>query len=112
MPFFGNPNSGARCPTCGRRHRARRSAAPVQLPWHTLPLFAAPPRTRIGTSQSAVAATPPLARLVLLTGCCTAEGEPRPALLLPGRRAPVAYASMAEALAAKRALEAAYAATR
>ena len=46
-------------------------------------------------------------RLVLLHACRDAAGEPRAALPLPGRRAPVAYPSVAEAVAAKIAAEAA-----
>jgi hypothetical protein len=47
----------------------------------------------------------PNVRLVLLHGCADAEGNPRPALMIPGRRLPVAFRSIAAALAAKRAME-------
>lgn len=87
------------CPTCGRRHRRRRVLA--TLPWETSPLGAwrpiQPARTpRIG----------PEVRLVLLPGISTGDGDPRPALVVPGRRAPVAYATMAAAIRAKAAMEA------
>jgi len=45
--------------------------------------------------------------MVLLHGCPDAEGEPRPALLIAGRRLPVAFPTLATALAAKRSIEAA-----
>jgi hypothetical protein len=43
-----------------------------------------------------------LATLIYLPGAVTAEGEPRPALVIPGRRLPLAFRSMADALAAQR----------
>lgn len=86
------------CPTCGRRHRPRRIAA-TSAP---LPLFewtALPPR-------QARPSGPPV-RMLLLHGCPDAMGDPRPALLIPGRRLPVAFPTLAAALAAKRSMEAA-----
>lgn len=98
MPTLTAKPIDRRCPTCGRRHRQRRVLA--TLPWETSPLGAWRPiraaRTRIG----------PEVRLVLLPGISTGDGDPRPALVVPGRRAPVAYATMAAAIRAKAAMEA------
>jgi hypothetical protein len=84
------------CPTCGRLHRQRRAAARIT----PLPLFDwVPPPKRASSSA-------PIARLVLLHGCADAGGDPRPALVIPGRRWPVAFPNITAALAAKRAMEA------
>lgn len=85
--------TATRCPCCGRRSRARRAAEPAPAPlleW--------------GARQAAVGAI--RARVILHPALCDAAGEPRPCLLLPGRRAPVAFPNMAAALAALRTLEA------
>ena len=83
-----------RCPTCGRHHRVRRAArsdAPLPLfDWRPLS-----PR--------------PAVRLLMLHHDPNPEGEPRPALLLPGRRVPIPFRNLAAALAAKAAMEAAHA---
>lgn len=82
------------CPTCGRRHRASRSVRPDA----PLPLFEWMP--------------PALPRvvvpLVMVDGCPDAEGQPRPALLIPGSRIPRLFVNLAAALAAKNAMEAAH----
>lgn len=44
----------------------------------------------------------PVPPVIFLPGATTAEGEPRPALVIPGRRFPVAFPSLAAALAAQR----------
>lgn len=44
-------------------------------------------------------------RIVLLHGCPDADGEPRPALLMPGQRVPRAFPTLAAALAAQRQAE-------
>ncbi len=85
------------CPTCGRRHRPRRFAAPAA----PLPLFDWMPPATLPRRP----AGPPV-RVLLLHGCRDAEGEPRPALLIPGQRLPVAFRTIAAALAAKRDMEA------
>jgi hypothetical protein len=81
-----------RCPTCGWRHPARRAAHPDAqlslLDWY-------PPLP------------PPEMRLVMLHHDPDPDGEPRPALLLPGRRVPIPFRTIAAALAAKASLEAA-----
>jgi hypothetical protein len=83
------------CPTCGRRHRQRRVK-----PLATLPLFDWRPEPRhtlrIGPSP----------RLVLLADCPTADGEPRAGIVIPGRPLPIAFATMAAAVAALRQMEA------
>lgn len=48
-------------------------------------------------------ASRPVPKLILLSGAPTPDGDPRPALVIPGRRFPVVFASMADALAAQRA---------
>ncbi len=91
------------CPICGRRRRR----PPTPRAPAALPLF------EWAAAQRDPEASPPAgdhapggARLALLHACCDAAGEPRAALLVPGRRAPVVYPSVAEAIAAKAALEA------
>lgn len=82
------------CPTRGRRHHARRIAAPITQLAFTWP----PPPLR------------PVARdvrLLLLQAYPDAEGQPRPALLPAGARLPVLFNTIAAALAAKRCMEAA-----
>ena len=87
------------CPTCGRRHRPRRIAAPIAQLALTWPPTPAPPPPR------------PVARhvllLLLLHACPDADGQPRPALLPAGARLPILFETIAAALAAKRAMEAA-----
>ncbi|MCB4820752.1 hypothetical protein [Roseicella aerolata] len=50
--------------------------------------------------------TGPLPRLVLLPDCCDANGEPRAGLMIPGHRLPIAFPSMAAAVAELRRMEA------
>ena len=89
----------SRCPVCGRRHRPHRAAPANPAP---LSLFDWANRHR------AVAHTPaPAARILLLDTCRDAEGQPRPGLLIPGRRLPVVFPTIAAALAAKKLMEAA-----
>jgi hypothetical protein len=67
----------------------------------TLPLFDwAARRVLLATAHPAL-------RLVLLDACRDAEGQPRPALLIPGRRGPTVFPTIEAALAAKRMMEAA-----
>jgi hypothetical protein len=56
-------------------------------------------------------ATPPrlVVPLVMMNCWPDAEGQPRPALLLPGSRIPRPFRNLAAALAAKHAMEAAHA---
>lgn len=54
------------------------------------------------------AAAPPV-RVVLLDGCRDGEGLPRPALIIPGRRAPFVFPTIAAAIAAQQHMEAAHA---
>jgi hypothetical protein len=87
-----------RCPTCGRRHRLRRPkvlAPPPLLEWRPAP----EPKPKLRTG--------PIPRLVLLTDCPTADGEPRAGIIIPGRRLPLAFADMAAAVKALRQMEAA-----
>jgi len=77
------------CPTCGRRHRPRHATAPAPLP-----LFDWRPAPR------------PVPRLLLLHYLPDAEGQPVPALLLPGDRRPVPFRSLAAARAALARMEA------
>lgn len=84
------------CPTCGRRYRPRRHSTPAT----PLPLFDWNPPD---PSPRRPAGLP--VRVLLLHGCRDAEGEPRPALLIPGRSLPVAFPTLAAALDAKRAME-------
>lgn len=87
----------AYCPTCRRRHYSRRRDVPAaQLAFNLVLPGAAPPRP-----------TPSPIRLLVLYGCPDAEGQPRAALLPHGARNPTAFPSIAAALAAKRAMEAA-----
>ncbi len=65
-----------------------------------LPLFAWASRDEARRRQPA-----PI-RLVLLEACRNAEGEPRPALMVPGARLPVIFPTLAAALAAKSGMEA------
>ena len=82
------------CPTCGRRHRLRRA-----MPHAPLPLFAwAASNQRIVSSG---------ARLLLRADMLDAEGEPRACISIPGQRVPLAYPTIAAALAALRVMEAA-----
>ena len=68
--------------TCGQHHRLRAAALAPLRP------------------------TAPAARIVLLDACRDAEGQPRPALMIPGRRLPVAFPTIAAALAELRRMEA------
>jgi hypothetical protein len=84
--------SGA-CPTCGRRFRATtKPESPASLP-----LFEWAARRD---------AAPPRARLILMDTARDADGMPRAALLIPGRRLPTAFPSLAAALAAQAHMEA------
>jgi hypothetical protein len=78
------------CPTCGRRHRPRRPATTLA----PLPLFdwIPPPKPILRTT--------PGPRLVLLPDCPNPDGQPRAGIIVPGQRLPIAFASMAEAVAA------------
>lgn len=92
------PPSATKCPTCGQRqgqHRRLRAEPATPPP---LPLFA------WAAANAAPAA--PRSRLILLETCLDADGQPRPALLIPGRRVPLAFRTMAAALAAQRVMEA------
>lgn len=73
------------CPTCGRRNARASAAVPVPLPLFDWIPHAPLPRRPTGA----------LARLLLLHGYLDAEGEPRPALLIPGQRLPVAFRTIA-----------------
>ena len=89
------------CPICGRRpsrHRATRPPESMSL-WDWADEDAKR-HTRL-TKQSA-----PALRVMLLHGYPDAEGQPRPAVMLPGRRFPTVFPSMAAALATIRAKEA------
>jgi hypothetical protein len=81
------------CPTCRRRFRRRKSAsAPAPMPlfiWATR--HCAPPREK--------------ARLVMLHNCQDVDGEPMPALMLPGRSVPMVFRTMSAALDAQRRAE-------
>jgi len=66
-----------------------------------LPLFAWAARRAAASHPTA-----PAARIVLLDTCRDAEGQPRPALMIPGRRLPVAFPTIAAALAELRRMEA------
>lgn len=77
--------------------RSRRRAAALA----PLPLFAWAAR-----QATPLRPTAPAARIVLLDTCRDADGQPRPALMIPGRRLPVAFHTLAAALAALRAMEA------
>ena len=86
------------CPTCGWRHWTRRGSAVAPM----LPLFEwAARRTAV------IRAAGPAVRVILLDTCRDAEGRPRPALMIPGRRGPTVFPTIAAALAAKRSIEAA-----
>ena len=87
------------CPICGRRNaRARLRRDPSALA--PLPLFEWVPPVRV--------TSPPVhARLMLLHGCRDSDGQPRPALMIPGQRSPTVFPNIAAALAAKIAMEAA-----
>lgn len=85
----------AHCLTCGRRHRRRNAAPTAPLPLFDWMQPVPPPQRPAGLPV----------RVLLLHGCNDAEGEPRPALLIPGRSLPVAFATVAAALAAKREME-------
>lgn len=85
------------CPTCGRRHRPSRPKMRAPLPlfeWRPVP------------KPAPIPVAGPAPRLVLLHHCPTADGEPRPGILIPGNRVPRAFATMAAALAALRQMEA------
>lgn len=79
-------------PTPRKRPTRRRSA-----PQAPMPLFA--------WAFQHAAPKQPLARLIYLPGAMTPEGEQRVALLIPGRRLPVAFRCMADALDALRRME-------
>jgi hypothetical protein len=86
--------TAAPCPTCGRRHRRRRSTAPAPMPlfeWR-------PPAPRPRLTG---------ARLLLRDDLRDAEGNPRACIALPGQRHPLAFPTLAAAVAALRAMEAA-----
>ena len=85
------------CPTCGRRDRPRRVAAPVTQLAFTWPPPSPPPPRPVARHV----------RLLLLHACPDADGQPRPALLPAGARLPILFDTIAAALAAKRAMEAA-----
>ena len=84
------------CPTCGRRHRPRRPAAPITQLAFTWPPPSPPPPRPVARDV----------RLLLLHACPDADGQPRPALLPAGARLPILFDTIAAALAAKRAMEA------
>jgi hypothetical protein len=88
------------CPTCGRRRRARRIAAPTAQLAFTWP----PPPPPSPPTPRPVARQ---VRLLLLHACPDAEGQPRPALLPAGACLPILFDTIAAALATKRAMEAA-----
>ncbi len=97
MPKMIFTTPAAACPCCGRRASRRRTAAAAA----PLPLFEWARRR-----PKAAHAAAPGARLVLLHACPDAEGQPRPALLLPGQRVPRVFRSLGAALAAKQQMEA------
>jgi hypothetical protein len=76
------------------------AAAPAAQPAAPLPLFAWAAR------QPRPA---PVARLVLRDDLRDADGAPRACIVIPGRRAPLAFPTIAEALAALQRMEAAHA---
>ena len=80
------------CPTCGRPLRPRRTTAPDP---RQRDLLAWCPRP-----------SHPAARLLLLHHLPDAEGQPVPALLLPGDRRPIPYRTIAAARAALARMEA------
>lgn len=82
-------------PTCERRHRRRRPAAPAPMPLFDWRL---PPSRPCATE----------ARLLLRDDLRDAEGNPRVCILIPGRRAPLAFPTITAALAALERMEAAY----
>jgi hypothetical protein len=90
-----------RCPTRARRHR-RLPRTPAASP-APLSLFAWANGRRLAPDH---AANLPVARIVLLDACRDGEGHPRPALMIPGRRTPAVFPTIAAALAAKTHLEA------
>lgn len=87
----------ARLHTTRSGARRRRRPPAVLAP---LPLFAwaAADAARRGRLRAPI-------RLMMLDACRDAEGAPRPALLIPGRRLPTIYPSLAAALQAKAGME-------
>ncbi|MXP62135.1 hypothetical protein E0493_02055 [Roseomonas sp. M0104] len=80
------------------RHRNRRPpAAPAPLPLFAWASAEAARRARLRA---------PI-RLLMLDAYRDAEGEPRPALLIPGRRLPTIFPNLATALRVKADMEAA-----
>jgi hypothetical protein len=104
--------SGIRLPKPpGRAPRRRRRGAVAEVPGQLAFLFdvAADREVEAADAAPAPTASPPAPaiRLVLLDAFRDAHGDPRPALLIPGRAAPAVFDGIAAALAAKAHLEAA-----
>jgi hypothetical protein len=89
-----------RCPTCGRGNARARTRDRNAVPTLQLSLDLQQP------NQLPKRPSGPSVRMVRLDCCPNAEGEPRHALLIPGRRLPLVFHTIAAALAAKVVMEA------